>query len=75
MGGARGTATLFDPAKGESIELPSYALRSGPRKTIYHSPKDVTAAIVTCARAAGSGVSGKRAAAGESGCPHGAAFL
>ena len=48
MGGARKGAMLYDPTKMETIDLPSFALRSGPRKTIYHNPKDVTAAIVTC---------------------------
>lgn len=42
-------AALFNPDKNEAIELPNFALRSGPRRTIYHSPKDVCAAIVTCA--------------------------
>jgi uncharacterized membrane protein len=42
---------LYDPTKMETIDLPSFALRSGPRKTIYHNPKDVTAAIVTCEHA------------------------
>lgn len=28
--------------------LPEWSLRAGPRKTIYHNPQDVTAAIVTC---------------------------
>lgn len=46
--GAQTGAVLYDPAKNEAIPLPNFALRSGPRKTIYHSPKDVTAAIVTC---------------------------
>ena len=48
VGGARKGAMLYDPTKNETIDLPSFALRSGPRKTIYHNPKDVTAAIVTC---------------------------
>ena len=39
---------LYDPTKNETVDLPTFALRSGPRKTIYHNPKDVTAAIVTC---------------------------
>ncbi|KAL4422989.1 hypothetical protein ABPG77_005469 [Micractinium sp. CCAP 211/92] len=46
--GAQTGAVLYDPAKNEAIPLPNFALRSGPRKTIYHNPKDVTAAIVTC---------------------------
>ena len=51
VGGARQGAMLYDPTKMETIDLPSFALRSGPRKTIYHNPKDVTAAIVTCEHA------------------------
>ncbi|EFN55932.1 hypothetical protein CHLNCDRAFT_145205 [Chlorella variabilis] len=46
--GPQMAAALFDPAGSDSIELPDFALRSGPRRTIYHNPKDVTAAIVTC---------------------------
>ena len=42
-------AALFDPTTNEAIDLPNFALRSGPRRTIYHDPKNVTAAIVTCA--------------------------
>ena len=37
-----------DPTRAHSVELPNYALRSGPRRTIYHDPKQVVAAIVTC---------------------------
>jgi hypothetical protein len=48
--GAQMGAALYDPAKAQAIELPDFALRSGPRRTIYHNPKDVTAAIVTCER-------------------------
>lgn len=47
--GPQMSAALYDPAKNQTITLPDFALRSGPRKTIYHNPKDVTAAIVTCA--------------------------
>eukprot|EP00887_Chlorella_sp_A99_P007776 scaffold20.g7776.t1 len=46
---------VFDPSQGSCAMLPPYALRSGPRATIYHDPKQargrwirVTAAIVTC---------------------------
>jgi 6-phosphofructokinase 1 len=45
---AQNCAALYDPAKNQSIPLPDFALRSGPRKVIYHNPKDVVAAIVTC---------------------------
>ncbi|KAI7842609.1 hypothetical protein COHA_003713 [Chlorella ohadii] len=45
---AKNSAALYDPAKNQAIPLPDFALRSGPRKTIYHNPKDVVAAIVTC---------------------------
>lgn len=38
---------LFDPSNNVCIDLPMYALRSGPRRTIYQNPKEVTAAIVT----------------------------
>lgn len=41
------TATASD-ASGASAALPPYALRSGPRRTIYHDPSQVTAALVTC---------------------------
>lgn len=46
--GPQQAAALYDPAKNQTIELPDFALRSGPRRTIYHNPKDVCAAIVTC---------------------------
>lgn len=39
---------LTDPDSGACILLPPFALRSGPRRTIYHDPGQVTAAIVTC---------------------------
>lgn len=39
---------LRDSASGGCIPLPPYALRSGPRRTIYHDPAQVTAALVTC---------------------------
>lgn len=39
---------LFDPADNTFVEVPAFAIRSGPRKTIYHDPKSVTAAICTC---------------------------
>ena len=41
-------AGLFDPVNKVCVELPPFALRSGPRRTIYHDPRKVTAAIVTC---------------------------
>jgi hypothetical protein len=42
-------AALYDPSKGQTIQLPDFALRSGPRRVIYNNPREVTAAIVTCA--------------------------
>lgn len=30
------------------IPLPPYAIRAGPRRTIYYDPGQVTAAVVTC---------------------------
>jgi 6-phosphofructokinase 1 len=39
---------LLDPVSEECLVLPQFAVRSGPREIIYHDPKDVTAAIVTC---------------------------
>lgn len=42
-----------DSSGAKSVEfsaemLPPFALRSGPRRTIYHDPAQVTAALVTC---------------------------
>ena len=39
---------IYDSVTGECILLPPFALRSGPRRTIYHDPSHVTAAVVTC---------------------------
>jgi len=39
---------ITDPVTGSCITMPPYALRSGPRRTIYHDPSQVTAALVTC---------------------------
>lgn len=39
---------VTDPESGVQVALPPYALRSGPRRTIYHDPSQVTAALVTC---------------------------
>lgn len=39
---------LIDASTGSCVSLPPYALRSGPRRTIYHDPSQVTAALVTC---------------------------
>ncbi len=39
---------VLDPSDGSCIVLPQFAVRSGPREHIYHDPRDVTAAIVTC---------------------------
>jgi len=39
---------VTDPQSGVQVALPPYALRSGPRRTIYHDPSQVTAALVTC---------------------------
>ena len=39
---------LTDPDTGACLMLPPYALRSGPRKIIYHDPAQVSAALVTC---------------------------
>lgn len=41
-----GMATLGD--EDSCIMLPEYCIRGGPRRTIYHDPKEVVAAIVTC---------------------------
>jgi len=43
---ADGMATVGD--EDSCILLPEWAIRSGPRKTIYHDPKQVCAAVVTC---------------------------
>ena len=40
--------SLYDATANTWMELAPYAIRSGPRKTIYHDPQAVTAAIVTC---------------------------
>lgn len=39
---------LHDIENGACVYMPPYALRSGPRKTIYHDPSQVNAALVTC---------------------------
>ncbi|KAK9864571.1 hypothetical protein WJX84_002552 [Apatococcus fuscideae] len=39
---------VLDMKEGLCIPLPPWALRSGPRKTVYYNPEKVTAAIVTC---------------------------
>jgi 6-phosphofructokinase 1 len=39
---------LKDPESQACLALPRFALRSGPRSTIYHDPSQVTAALVTC---------------------------
>lgn len=39
---------LYDPVTNSCVVMPPYALRSGPRKTIYHDPTEVNAALVTC---------------------------
>jgi 6-phosphofructokinase 1 len=39
---------LYDAAAGACVPLPPYAVRSGPRRTVYHDPAAVTAAVVTC---------------------------
>lgn len=45
--GAKSQA-IMDPTSGAYIPLPPYAIRSGPRRYIYHDPSQVTAALVTC---------------------------
>ncbi len=47
MHAADEAACLF----AEVVVAHALAVRSGPRKTIYHNPKDVVAAIVTCEQA------------------------
>lgn len=39
---------LLDSQTGKYMQLPPFSLRSGPRRTIYYDPKQVTAAVVTC---------------------------
>jgi len=39
---------VYDAGTGSCMLLPPYAIRSGPRRTIYRDPKHVTAAVVTC---------------------------
>lgn len=39
-------ATVGD--EDSCILLPEWAIRCGPRKTVYHDPKQVVAAVVTC---------------------------
>lgn len=39
---------VFDEKEGVCIPLPPYAIRAGPRRTIYYDPAQVTAAVVTC---------------------------
>eukprot|EP00197_Chlamydomonas_leiostraca_P002526 CAMPEP_0202857440 /NCGR_PEP_ID=MMETSP1391-20130828/375_1 /ASSEMBLY_ACC=CAM_ASM_000867 /TAXON_ID=1034604 /ORGANISM="Chlamydomonas leiostraca, Strain SAG 11-49" /LENGTH=499 /DNA_ID=CAMNT_0049536237 /DNA_START=96 /DNA_END=1596 /DNA_ORIENTATION=- len=43
---ADGMATVGD--EDSCILLPEWAIRCGPRKTIYHDPHQVCAAVVTC---------------------------
>ncbi|KFM26473.1 6-phosphofructokinase 5, chloroplastic [Auxenochlorella protothecoides] len=45
--GAQGSG-LYDAADNSWVDIPPYAIRSGPRESIYHDPKQVTAALVTC---------------------------
>ena len=33
---------------GDNRDMPNWAIRAGPRDTVYFHPPDVTAAIVTC---------------------------
>lgn len=39
---------LYNTEEEVCVPLPPYAIRSGPRRSIYFEPKNVTAAIVTC---------------------------
>lgn len=39
---------VFDEEQGICIPLPPFAIRGGPRRSIYYDPKQVTAAVVTC---------------------------
>lgn len=39
---------VFDEANGVCIPLPPFAIRGGPRSSIYFDPGQVTAAVVTC---------------------------
>jgi 6-phosphofructokinase 1 len=43
-----GAQTHTADTAGGAATLPPYALRSGPRRTIYHDPSQVCAALVTC---------------------------
>lgn len=46
--GALGNAVGESFSSSHGVPLPPYGLRSGPRRTIYHDPSQVTAALVTC---------------------------
>ena len=46
--GCGGGAAIYSSDDDACIPLPPYAKRSGPRRTIYHDPATVTAALVTC---------------------------
>ena len=39
---------LYNSVDQTCMPLPDWARRSGPRRTIYYDPAQVTAAVVTC---------------------------
>ncbi|CAL8463718.1 g3252 [Coccomyxa elongata] len=43
-----GCVGIYNSVDGTCMPLPPWARRAGPRKTIYHDPRNVTAAVVTC---------------------------
>ncbi|BDA48396.1 ATP-dependent 6-phosphofructokinase 5, chloroplastic [Coccomyxa sp. Obi] len=43
-----GCVGIYNSMDGTCMPLPPWARRAGPRKTIYHDPRNVTAAVVTC---------------------------